>query len=231
MLLRVVVVSLMLAVATMLPSQSMARSVAHLIVSPSMGHAGDALYLSGAGYTPHWRLSILLACPDFVALNGSESAEGPTTDANGRFSGFRFRAFTPRKFGSCRVYAGTEARNLARAPSQPYTILPHSRTLPRCVLAMCLHLKAQLIRLRTGAQANIVVAGWPGARVAITISDPAGPAVHRSMTLDWRGTRTVRLMVAPGLQRASKDRVSVSARLGAVTGTATAPFIILPGGR
>src|SRR5579875_3818961 len=60
-------------------------------VTPSEGHGGDAVYISGSGFSPFTRLTVGMACPDaFSAHPAVAWVSGPLTDRHGRFAGFRF---------------------------------------------------------------------------------------------------------------------------------------------
>jgi hypothetical protein len=96
---------------------------------------------------------------------------------------------------------------------------------------MCLTVSAVLVRLKTGVQGNVAIKGWPGALAGVTVARPGSKSERMQVRLDWEGTATLRLKVAPGLRKGVTERVAVSARLGRVTGSASAPFMVVPGGR
>jgi hypothetical protein len=78
---------------------------------------------------------------------------------------------------------------------------------------------------------HIVVRGWPGASVNVTVQVPSEAAKRNLVRLDWDGMAALKLWVAPGLQRGLKARIQVRARLGHVSGGGTGRFYVLPGGR
>jgi hypothetical protein len=96
---------------------------------------------------------------------------------------------------------------------------------------MCLQIKAALVRVSAGIQANITIQGWPGALADVAITHPGSKVQRRHVRLNWEGNATVRMLVAFGLQKELKARVYVRARLGAINGSGNAPFILIPGGR
>jgi hypothetical protein len=114
--------------------------------------------------------------------------------------------------------------------SARFRVMRSTAPLPFCAAHICLHVQALLMRLRSGAQGNIAVTGWPGAAVTVTVSYPNGSSKQRLVRLNWRGSGLVRLKVAPGLLKGTATRVTARARLGSSTGTTTRSFTVVPGG-
>ncbi len=204
---------------------------AKVVVMPREGHAGDTLYLSGSGFPPNRALTATFQCRGIYGYRPSD--RGLRTDVDGQFlaySGLRLRGVKP---GDCliRVSAGRASASSATAASATYTILPSTRPLSRCDTHICLQVKAILVRLSSGVQGNIAIEGWPGAWADVTVTSPHGGAQHRRVRLHWQGSATVQLLVAPGLNQGLKARVYVRARLGAVSGSGSQRFILIPGGR
>ncbi len=200
---------------------------AAVIAAPFEAHAGGRVYLSGGGFSAGSRLTLVLGCPDYrhpVARFGAV-----TTDNRGQFVA---RVVTvPRdlkKERSCAVYAG---QGRPRSVPAPLLLVPHNRALKHCAVTMCLHVRASLIRLHSGTEGNIVVNGWPGAQARVTVLGPNGSHLRRSVRLGWRGTGAVRLRVSLGLKKGVAKQVQVTARLGAVAGSTTTGFSVLPSGR
>lgn len=230
-----IVAVLLIAVLGVAPVQVQAVT-GHLrvVAAPSEGHPGDAIYLSGGGFPANRGLQVMMACPN-------PSVPAPTligyravlTNSRGQFAGHRILAprlrYTPP--ARCAIYAGVNRAAMKRVLAAPYLIVPRSHRLARCALTMCLAVTASLVRLRNGTEGNILIAGWPGASAHLVILSTRGHPISRRARIGWQGTVTVRLRVSLGLRKGLTKAVDVTARLGQVSGYATAPFVVVPGGR
>ena len=87
------------------------------------------------------------------------------------------------------------------------------------------------MRLRNGAKGNIVISGWPGATVHVTIARTEQGAKYRVLRLNWRGVGGLKTSIAPGLIKGLKARVFVRAQLGRVTGHGVSRFHVMFGNR
>jgi hypothetical protein len=198
-----------------------------LIVTPSQGHAGDPIFLSGSGFVPKHAVSIYLRCV-------SRSPERMTvTRANGlgRFAAVRIRLPLTQRAGRCRFSAASLATPSMRIKAHAYQVVPLGHRLAKCSAHMCLRVQAFLVRLANGARGNIVISGWPGATANVTIARTATGAKYRELRLNWRGVGSVSTPVAPGLLKGLKARVFVRAHLGKVWGQTVTPFHVMFGNR
>ena len=117
-----------------------AGGISQLRVTPSEGHVGNLIDLSGAGFPANSHLNILMACPTWQALNAVKLGNvvilsGPVTDSRGQFSGFLFRAIHLHELpqSTCQIQASVgdnafgvdiPAVYLIRAKSQPQQLGP-----------------------------------------------------------------------------------------------------------
>jgi hypothetical protein len=214
-----------------LPGRALpAQPPAQLVVRPVEGHAGDTIYLSGAGFPAHNRLAITVACGSGRRPAVSTVTGGPATDARGQFMAYPLQAMrlNVRQPETCRVTArpGSAARSAAT-----FTILPATHPLSPCAVRICVTATAVLVRVRSGTWGNIAIRGWPGARADVRVVPVARHAMARSIRLDWQGAGALRVWVAPGLKQALRARLLVSARLGRFAGSGTGTFAVMPGGR
>ncbi|MBV9281201.1 MAG: hypothetical protein JOZ41_14055 [Chloroflexi bacterium] len=210
-----------------------------LIVAPTEGHPGDVIYLSGGGFPPHTRLDIRGGCGGrgsgsvLVSHGAAVAIPGPTTDGHGQFVAYNGLTFKGTPPSRCTVQASLPAGKASgkTLASASYTVVAPGRPLGVCAAHMCLTVSAVLVRLTSGVQGNVAIKGWPGALAGVTVARPGSKSEHMQIRLDWEGAATLRLKVAPGLRKGVAERVAVSARLGRVTGSASAHFVVVPGGR
>jgi hypothetical protein len=195
-----------------------------LLLRPSQVHSGGTLYLSGAGFPPRARLYAKTNC-------GPSAALAQRTDAAGRFVAARFRApaDTSERYQRCSVQV--YAVGSTRVGQASFAQLPTTKPLVRCATSMCVHVRGALVRLKNYTQGNVVISGWPGAVVDVTVYGPSVATKHRRIHLGWDGGGKLRLTVAPGVQKAQNAHIMVHAHLGSVTGTAQGGFFLIPGGR
>ncbi len=133
--------------------------------------------------------------------------------------------------GRCVFSAASQAGSGTRTRESSYTLVSLKRPLPRCAVRICLHIQAFLVRLKNGATGNIVISGWPGATVHVTIAKTEQGAKYRILRLNWRGVGGLRTSIAPGLIKGLQARVFVRARLGRVTGQGVSRFHVMLGNR
>lgn len=215
---------LLLTVST--PSRAAAASAPHLMVAPAQGHAGDPIFLSGSGFAPHLPVSIWLQC-------GTTERVVTTIRANalGRFVGFRLRLPNHNRSGTCAFWGASQPTPSVRSRPIPYAFVPHGHSLTRCAIQMCLHVQAFLVRLKSGARGSVVVSGWPGAVVHVTIARTEHGAKSRVIYLNWRGVGSLSTPIAPGLLKGLQARVFVYAQLGHISGRGEARFHVMFGNR
>jgi len=208
------------------PREVAAAGPLRLIVTPSQGHAGDAIFLSGSGFAPGRSAFIFLRC-------GSQRptrADIVRANSLGRFAGFQFHL--PRvTAGRCRFSAASSAVPDIRTRESLYTVVAPRRALARCAMQICLGIQAFLVRLKNGARGNIVISGWPGAVVHVTVARTEVGAKYRVLHLNWRGVGSMSTSIAPGLIKGLKARVFVHARLGRISGKGQARFHVMFGNR
>ena len=210
--------------------------VSVLRATPSQGHSGSLIDLSGYGLPPHTRLFIMMACPNWADpsvvryqnLEILPPSQGPKTDADGQFSGFLMRAIRLHHFPSsgCEFYAAYD--HVQYGPDIPatYTIVPSDRQLPRCSRSMCVKVRAAPRRVRTGLTEHISVRGWPGARVNINLGYPGNAHVARVTHLDWKGRATFNVPIHGNVSSQTSVRVTARAQLGPQQGTDSTNFTI-----
>jgi len=201
-----------------------AQTTPILIAVPAEGHAGDTVYLSGAGFDPSQKLFITLACPDWYhSFQGNvEVLYGLRTDKHGRFLGYRdLRAMTLSGVSSsaCQIYASNEGSPFAA--STAYTIKAHDDALVECAVKMCMTAIPQMIgsRLRLSIRG-----GWPGAKATVTITYPNGRVQRVKTSLDWMGTQLLNLPIMERVPRRAQPRFSVTAIMDRVRGTVQGKF-------
>lgn len=199
-----------------------------LIVVPAEVHGGDTIYLSGGGLSPNRRLSLEIRCAGSVPAY----LAGPVTDANGTF--VAFKAVAPPASGShrslCRMYATARLRGKPLSGEIPgkYKLVPVGQPLSRCATHMCVKITAVLSLTQRGAQGNIVLSAWPGSLASATVVYPGGNVKYRGVKIGWQGSGSVRVHIAKRVKAAIKARVSATAVLGAMSGSVSASFIVLP---
>lgn len=198
-----------------------------LIVTPSQGHAGDAIFLSGSGFVPSRTAFIFLRC------GSQQPRQVATARANpdGRFAGFQLRLSRGVRAGRCGFSAASSSAPGVRTRESRYTVVSPGRPLARCATQICLGIQAFLVRLRNGARGNIVISGWPGAMVHVTVARTESGAKYRVFRLNWRGVGSMTTSIAPGLIKGLQARVFVHARLGSVAGKGQARFHVMFGNR
>ncbi len=198
-----------------------------LVIAPLQVHPGDTLFLSGSGFAARSSLHVQMRCGTAPTMH---EAGGPVTNSRGQFVGFAASSPRMRITHSESCMTTVVGQHSVQAHAS-YQLAATNHALPACALRMCLKVTAVLVKLRNYAQGNIAVAGWPGTAAEITVFEPNGTVKRRHLVLDWRGAGALRLRIAPGLRKGVKARVLVQARLGRITGLATAPFSVIPGGR
>jgi len=224
---RLALVALVGVVGLFVPARSVSSATrAIVIVMPHKGHIGDALYLSGAGFPPERELEVEYVCGSRFA--GTDA--GPRADSHGQFVAYSRLRIRKAKPGNCSIHVDAGSARGAAASAR-YTVLAPTQRLSRCDLQMCLQIKAALVRVSAGVQANLTIQGWPGALTDLTITDPGSKAQRGHVRLNWEGNATARMLVSFGLHKGLKGRVYAHARLGSISGSTSAPFILIPGGR
>jgi hypothetical protein len=221
------IVIIALVATVVIPRGAAAATPLRLIVTPTQGHAGDPVYLSGSGFVPGLPISIFLKCGSQPRTHVS------TARANrlGRFAASQIRLSRGTSSGRCGFSAASQARPTMRTRESAYALVPLQRPLARCAIHMCLHIQAFLVRLRSGAKGNVVISGWPGATVHVTIARTEHGAKYRVLRLNWRGVGGLRTSIAPGLIKGLQARVFVSAQLGRVRGQGVSRFHVMFGNR
>ena len=201
-----------------------------LVVKPAEGHAGEIVYLSGAGFPASSRLSLTVACGGGKRQTISTVARGPATDARGQFVAYPLQTLRlpVRQPATCRI---TARLGSAALTSAAFIMVPSRRPLSPCAVRICVTTTAVLVRVRSGAWGDIAIRGWPGAKVDVRVIPAARSAKGRSIRLDWQGAGALRIWVAPGLKQALRARLLVSAHLGRFSGNGTGTFAVMPGGR
>jgi hypothetical protein len=172
-------------------------TISQLRVTPSEGHAGDTIDLSGSGFPAFSHLNILMACPSWqaekaVQLGNVVIMAGPTTNINGQFSGFLFRAIQLHgiPFSTCQIQASVgdnpfgvdiPAVYLIRQRSQPLKLKPCRRHL--CVQ----QLQVEPHQIRSGYDETVSLRTWPGALVTTTYMYPDNRQTTDYHRADWTG--------------------------------------------
>lgn len=211
-------------------------SLTQLRVTPSEGHAGDLVDLSGSGFPPNARMSILMACPTWQAQNAVRLGnvvimDGPTSNARGQFSGFLFRAIRLHGIpaSTCQIEASVgdnpfevdiPAVYLVAAPGQTLKLSPCQRHL--CVQ----HLQVQPHQVRSGYDETISLRTWPGATVTTTFTYPDNRHSVDYHRADWTGVVRWTKRIA-GAAAAGAVQVRTTAALGSMSGARTSKFTIV----
>jgi len=226
-LIACMVTVVLLVTAVITPHAAMGAVPLRLIVTPSQGHAGDAIFLSGSGFAPSRSVFVFVSCgshqPSRIATF--------TANSQGRFAGVRMHLARGAKAGRCRLSAASSVAPAIRTRESLYTVVSPGRPLARCAAQMCLGIQAFLVRLRNGARGTIVISGWPGAIVHVTVARTEVGAKYRILRLNWRGVGSMTTPIAPGLIKGLKARVFVHARLGQVVGKGQSRFHVMFGNR
>jgi hypothetical protein len=220
-------------------------------VTPSQAHAGDMLYLSGAGFKPGIRLALTVFCPDWSVgeayLNNNydriSQARGPVTDANGEFVNYRLRALHLHKIRSslCTVYTALQDNLSPYGPDFPglYFIQAPGVRLPRCERQICAHVSAAPKQVKSGRYESISIGpritrnptksetSWPGALADITVTYPGAKPQHVVKKLNWNGVAEVRIRVPSGMTQTAVARVQVHFRAGPISGSADENFTVV----
>lgn len=206
-------------------------SLSQLRVTPSEGHAGDAIDLSGSGFPPYTHLNILMACPNWQAENAVRLGnvviiQGPATNDRGQFSGFVFRAIRLHGLSqsTCQIQASVGDNAFGVDVPAVYLIAQRGQPLKlgRCQrqLTVC-GLQVEPQQVRPGYDRRVTekisLRTWPGALVSTTYTYP-----NKSQTIDyhhadWTGiAHWTKRISAPAA--AGTVQVRVSATLGSISG-------------
>lgn len=210
-------------------------SLTQLRVTPSEGHAGDTIDLSGSGFPAFTHLNLLMACPNWQAENAEILGNvvilpGPTTDIHGQFSGVLIHAIHLHGLSqsTCQIQASFGDNPFAVDIPAVYLIVQHGQPLRlgRCQrqLAVC-GLQVQPRQVRSGYDEKISLRTWPGALVSTTYTYPNKNQTTDYHHADWTGAVhwTKRISAAVG-----SAQVKVSAALGPMAGGhSTARFTIV----
>jgi len=210
-----------------------------LKATPSHGHSGDILYISGGEFPPHTHLLLLMGCPNwFVGTihkpvpNSLLYGVGPTTDANGEFSGYRIRALKLQNlsFSACLIYTQLGANPFGPEIPASYFIEPRGQALGHCDTHVCAKVVPSPRHIRSGLVEHIAIEqGWPGATADISIAYPGGAAHHlKSQTLNWEGNADVTDRVPAPLGGAHRAQVKVSFHFARTAGNAFTTFMVTP---
>ena len=230
-------VALFLAGASLAPSPTRAANgTAETIqMVPQRGYSGGLIDLSGTGFKPYTQLILFMACPNYLDPSVYQDKNyvhrfGPTTDADGNFAGFLFRAPTLRHRSppiGCQLYViiPDEGPGFA-APTALYGILPRSVRLKTCQISMCTKVLATPKRVRAGLRERIKVHAWPGARVDVTLSYPKRD-VHHVNHLDWQGNYALSVTVPGTVPDRTSVKVTVHAQLGKMQSTQRGNFLVM----
>jgi len=212
--------------------------------SPSVGHSGDFIYLSGSGFAPHHQLRLFMMCPPWninaraAYLYGNYTAprEGPTTDAHGTFTAYRFQILTLHelKGSGCAIY--DESIN-PFGPDIPGSleILPPGQLAPVCEQSICLKVQAHPTHVHYGLSETITIQSsresWAGARAIVTVRYPKYvhyPAVtYPPLTLDTNGTAAKRISIPIHTSQPVSAKVEVSVHLGSYRGARATGFTVV----
>jgi hypothetical protein len=213
--------------------QASADGVSALFASPSEGHAGDVIWLSGTGLKPFQQYYIFMGCPNWhdptVFVNDNyRHMIGPVTDANGEFVRFPMRAFQlshANGFG-CYIYSATNT-DTGFGPDIPaqYTIVPHGIRLHACAVQICGSVSMSSKSARSGRYETFTIATWHWAGVSVDMTVSFNlkgvPTIRWSGYTDWHGIKSVRIRIPATSARAVTASVSASFHLGHTTGRAT----------
>jgi len=211
------------------------QGVSYLVASPSQGHSGDTFYLSGVNLEPNQQLYILMTCPLWsdpsVAKYHNEvllaqPPNGPMTDAQGDFAGFKVKALqlSHLTHSGCYLYetAGGYSGYGPEIPGQ-YAILPGK--LNRCATSICNTVLSSLpVSARAGSYERVSIhqGAWPGAKVDVTVSYHGLPLQHIRGSLDVRGNLTIRIRIPEQAGSRSLAHVWATLWLGRFRGTTKA---------
>jgi hypothetical protein len=209
-------------------------AISVLIARPTEGHSGDPFYVAGYGFRPNRQLAITMACPNYwdwrVHLYGNiERVPGPRTNAQGEFTRFKFTALNLRHdlASGCTIWADDGVNPWGPDVPGLYTILRPNQRLASCDRRICGSVAARPFRVRAGFPEHLHIAAWPGATATISIAYPGGRPLQRQVTLDVRGTGTLRLPVTSQIEQTTKVKVRVRFHLGQASGRAAAQFVIV----
>lgn len=214
----------------MATGSAMARdtsTLSQLRVTPSVGHAGDNIDLSGSGFPPYTHLNILMACPNWQAENAVRLGNvvimaGPITNGRGQFSGFLFRAIRLHGLSqsTCQIQASVGDNAFGVDIPAVYLILPHGQPLklPRCQrqLTVC-GLQVQHPEVRSGYDEKISLRTWPGALVSTTYTYPNKTQTVDYHHADWTGMAQWTKRIAGSVASGSVE-VRAGAALGPMSG-------------
>jgi hypothetical protein len=226
------------------------NGLSELIAVPSVGHSGDTIYISGSGLRPNTRIDILMVCPagqigEAYTNNNFrwiQQADGPLTDARGRFSGFELKAIPLHKLrqSGCVIYTEDPSLGTPLGPDIPatYFIYPHVRKLPACAVTICAGLSLSPQRVHSGQNETIRIGpnqqkgytSFPGAKATVSVqfrNQKGTTTMTKSTVLNWEGMGSVTMRVPTGMTLPSTAHVNVSYHLGRYTGRAVEDLAVV----
>jgi hypothetical protein len=212
------------------------NSLSQLRVTPSEGHAGGLIDLSGSGFPARTHLNVLMACPSWQAENAVRLGNvvimsGPTSNARGQFSGFLFRAIRLHgiPFSACQIQASVGDNPFGVDIPAVYFIQQSGKglNLNHCQQHLCVQrLQVQPHEVRSGYDETISLHTWPGATVTTTYTYPGNRQTVDYHVADWTGAaRWTKRIV--GQTATGAVEVRASAALGPMSGVKTAKFTIV----
>jgi hypothetical protein len=221
------------------PAPASSQGDGTLVASPSVGHSGDTIDVSGTGLPSHKHLFIMMACPDWLNHTAFQygnikiQQDGPTTDGHGQFTRFPFRVLTLQHFPqlACQIYTSDGLTSYGPTYPATFYILPRGQAPRSCDTRICLRVKATPARVRSGLAEHIRLQSyphpWPGAKAVVTVSYPGAKPSSHTVTLNMRGFGQLVLPVTTQSAQTVGARVRVRTQLGTHAGSGTGQFTIV----
>jgi hypothetical protein len=175
-----------------------------------------------------------MPCPNYKDPNWYSRGNfvwipGPTTDSQGNFAGFLYRAphLTGMASSKCQVYMAVIEDRKDFAAVGSYKIVARDQTLRRCERSLCVQsVIAAPKRVRAGLKEHIDVSGWPGARIDVVLSYPNKSDEHHIQHLDWQGRYSLTETVPAATADQTSVRITVRASLGQMRDTRLSGFTV-----
>lgn len=205
-----------------------------LKATPARGHSGDIIYISGGDFPPHIHLSLMMACPNWLVGARLHNVElygvGPTTNANGEFSGYPIRGLPLQglALSACQIYTQFGANTFGPDIPGSYFIERRGTSLGYCDTHVCARVVPSPHRIHSGLVEHIAIEqGWPGAKADISITYPGSAPRHLRKQLDWEGNVSVTDRVPAPLAGAYRAQVKVSFHFARAAGNAFTTFMVI----
>lgn len=220
------------------PSEAPSQAVSFVRAFPDTVHGGEIVYLSGSGFQPGRRLYFATYCPSplnsdsFKFGNYSPAPTfGPKTDANGSFAGFPIKALVLKVVptSNCQVYTNYLNTSLGVADINAiYRVIPRSEKLPSRATHISGTLNVHPSQIKAGLSETIDISkSWGGASADITLVDPRGHPIERTLKLNYDGAGRLRVLIDSHSVQPGHITVSVKFHLGSYGGSKIGSFVVL----